>query len=181
MKKNWLIRSFCILLFAVIVTSCFTVRPAAVKTNKKLFETFFLGDQGTQYFIKPLIFQDDFKNYLELDITFRYLDKILDSAIINFSIYSREHIKALDSITINNKGYSVVARDVNYLYSERSKQFFKSRFSTKVGLSDLIPLFSNNAWSITPNKTGYSQFFAPKSTKTKIDRLNFNIFSIVKN
>lgn len=181
MKKNWLIRSFCLLLSAVIITSCFTVRPAAVKTNKKLFETFFLGDQGTQYFIKPLMFQDEFDNTLELDITFRYFNKISDSATINFSIYNREHVKDIDSITMNNKDYSIVATDVNYLYSERSKQFFKSRFSTKVGLSDLIPLFSNNTWSITSDKTGYSQFLATKSTKQKIGRLNFNIFSIVKN
>lgn len=181
MKKIRLIRLFCLLLLTVAITSCFSVRPAAVKTNKKLFETFFLGDQGTQYFIKPLSFKDNSNNYLEMDFTFRYLNKILDSATINFSIYNREHIKAIDSLSIRNNSSSVTINNIKYLFSERSKHFYKTRFSTKIGLSDLKLLFSNSDWKISHYADHEFNYIAPSSVSKKIDRLKFGVFDLIEN
>lgn len=179
MKKIRLTNFFNLLLLTGILTSCFSVRPAAVKTHKKLFETFFLGDQGTQYFIKPLSFKDNSNNYLEMDITFRYFNKIQDSATINFSIYNIEHIQAIGSISIRNQSYSVTTKDIKYLFSERSKHFYKTRFSTKICLSDLKFLFSNSDWKISHHTDHEFNYIAPSSVSKKIDRLKFSVFDII--
>lgn len=180
MKKIRLTRLFYFLLLTVILTSCFSVRPAAVKTNKKLFETFFLGDQGTQYFIKPLSFKDNSNNYLEMDITFRYLNKIQDSATINFSIYNKALIQAIDSLSIGNHSYSVTTKEIKYLFSERSKNFYKTRFSTKISLLDLKHLFSYSDWKISHYAAQEFNYNTPSSVSKKIDRLTFDVFDLIK-
>ena len=109
----------------MLVSSISNVHLSIAFTPPKLFETFFLGDQGTQYFIKPLSFKDNSNNYLEMDITFRYLNKIQDSATINFSIYNKALIQAIDSLSIGNHSYSVTTKEIKYLFSERSKNFYK--------------------------------------------------------
>ena len=58
---------FTILTFSLILAlgSC-SAGKSGVKTGKKLFTDFFVGDAGTQYFIKPLTFENADKLYAPL-------------------------------------------------------------------------------------------------------------------
>ena len=86
-----------IIFVSVALSSCFSVKPTSQKSSKKLVETFYVGIEGTQYFIKPLTYQvEDSKEELEIDCIFRYKTKLSDSdsASINFSTYTNEPLKS---------------------------------------------------------------------------------------
>ena len=164
-----------------ILVSCASIKPAGVKTGQKLFETFFVGDAGTQYFIKPLTFSNTTKEELKFDITFIYKNKIDDSATVNISYMGNQLLKSADSLKIGSEFNTVIIKELKYMFSERSKKMYNCRFSAKVNLADVIKLFANDKWNINLYKNGeFIMFSAPKSTKKKIDKLNYQIFAIVK-
>ncbi len=173
--------SYSVLVFGVLffLSGCLSVKPGATKSGKNLFETFFVGEEGTQYFIKPLTFKSDVKAQLILDITFRYKNKIKDSAFVNISFLDKEIIREVDSLKISNDSSVVIFKSLNHLFSERNKKEYNSRFSTKAPLADINQLFNNNNWSITLyKKKCVSKYAALKETKSKIDKLRFKVFSL---
>lgn len=163
----------------VILSSCMGIKPGASKSGKKLYETFFVGEEGTQYFIKPLSFGNALKEEMDLDITFRYKKEVKDSAIVNMSFLNKEIFKNADSLSISNKSYSIVIREMNYLFSERRKEIYLSRFSTKVDLRDVKKLFMNTNWSMILYKNNNSsKFEALKTTQKNIGKLNYEVFGL---
>ena len=174
LAKTWFI--LCMLL---ILSSCFSVKPGATKAGGKLFETFFVGEEGTQYFIKPLKFTNEKSESLKLDITFRYKNEIKDSAIVNLSFLSNDLFKSIDSLRIDNGEYSTLIKELNLLFAERSKDMYNIRFSTKVNLADIKKLFERNDWRFLQYRNGESTLYTPnKATKKKIDKLNYEVFEL---
>src|SRR5690606_7037547 len=84
---------FCMLL--LLLSSCFSVKPGTSRSARNLYQNFFIGEEGSQYFIKPIAFENDEKEKLQLDITFRYKDEVKDSATVNFSIVTKELNKTI--------------------------------------------------------------------------------------
>lgn len=163
----------------LIFTSCLSIKPGSVKSGKNLYETFFVGEQGTQYFIKPLLFSNQLNGELTLDITFRYKNEVKDSANVNISIFSKEIYKVADSLRISNAGNTVILKKMNYLFSERNKDNLSFRFSSRANLIDVKNLFAGNNWDILLYKNGIStNFKTPKATQKKIEKLNFEIFTL---
>ncbi len=163
--------SFCI--------SCLGVKPGAVKGAKKLYETFFVGEEGTQYFIKPLILNNNIVEEIKLDITFRYKNVIKDSAIINMSFLNKEIFRQADSLIITNDTAKIIIKEVKYMFSERSKDIYNSRFSSKTLLLNVEKLFKNSNWNLIIYKKGIAtKYIAPQSTKKKIDMLRYEIFTL---
>lgn len=168
-----------ILCALVIFSSCFSVKPGATKSGGKLYETFFVGEEGTQYFIKPLKFTNEHSEFLKLDITCRYKTEIKDSAIVNISFLSNELFKSIDSLKIYNGEHATLINELNLLFAERSKDMYSIRFSTKVNLADIKILFSRNDWGLIPYRNGESSLYTPqKATKKKIDKLNYEVFEL---
>lgn len=164
----------------IVFSSCLSIKPGAAKSGKKLYETFFVGEDGTQYFIKPLIFINDINENLELDITFRYKNEIKDSAIVNVSFLSKEIFKHADSLKINHDSSATVFKEIKYMFSERKKEEYNSRFSTKGSLFDIKKLFNSNNWNIIIYKNGsFNKYITPKATKKKIDKLKYEIFMLM--
>ena len=65
------------------------------------------------------------------------------------------------------------------MFSERSGDFFISRFTAKGFLPGIKQLFNNSDWIYTV----YAQdqllkYLAPISTKKKIEKLNYSIFAL---
>lgn len=139
-------------------SSCLSIKPSTTKSGKKYFETFYVGEEGTQYFIKPILFKDIKQNeVLILDITFRFKNEIKDSAIVNFSIKSSTLYKNIDSLKISNIDSEIKSVNINLLFNEKYKTEFISRFSTKFSLKEIKYIFSNNSWKVTTynqNKAG---------------------------
>ena len=177
MNKSGLLKNIFIVISAIIFSSCFTVKPAAVKSGKKLFETFYVGEEGTQYFIKPLTFKNETGEELKLDITFRYKDEIKDSAVMNISLLGNEKVKNLQSIEITNTQNHIIVKEIKHLFTEKYKKIVNCRFSMKCPLSELKNLFDNSEWSITVYKQeNYSKYEAKGKTKKSIDKLKEVIF-----
>lgn len=157
MKKNILIRYYndshfkliLLILLLLMFSGCLSIKPTTTRSGKKYFETFYVGEQGTQYFIKPILFKDEESNEdLFLDITFRYRNEIKDSAIINISIKSSIIYKTIDSLKLSNKDIQIKSSELKLLFNEKNKKEFTSRYSTKFSLNKIKEIFSNDAWEI---------------------------------
>jgi len=179
MRSSNLQKIFFVLGIVISLSGCIGMKPSGVKSGKNLYETFFVGEEGTQYFIKPIVFNSENKNRLFVDFTFRYKDKIKDSAFVNMSFFNTEIIKNIDSLKITNSSVSIVLKNIKSLFAERSQKEYKSRFSTKGSLADLNKLFDKNNWIITAFKHNNStNYTTPKSTKMKIDKLDAGVFML---
>ena len=161
--------------------SCLSIKPAATKSGKNYFETFYVGEEGTQYYIKPLLFKDVHSNdELVADITFRYKNEIKDSATVNISIKSQTIFKTIDSLKISNRFVLVENNKTALLYNEKKSKVFESRFTTKISLEDVAKLFKTNEWDLViNNKTKRMEFKANRKTKKVINSLRENVFVIM--
>lgn len=179
MASNFKIK-FCFGLLMLSLTSCMGFKSSAsTSSGKNLYETFFVGNDGTQYFIKPLSFTDKDKNRLTLDLTFRYKNQIKDSCIVNASFFDNAVHKSMDSVIVSNESVRVKLMDVKHLFSERSGNKVNSRFSTKGSLIEVSKLFENANWKATIYfETKQIDYFPPQQTKRKIDKLRYGIFML---
>lgn len=167
------------MLTIVLFTSCLGVKSNIGNSGKKLVETFYVGSEGTQYFIKPLTFNDDNKNQLILDVTFRYKDKIKDSASVNISLINTEIYRSIDSLKISNDSVTVVFDNLQFLFAERAAKKMNSRFSTKCELVDIYNLFDKNNWKmIVYQQKNSTIYYSPNDTKNKINKLKYGIFML---
>lgn len=163
-----------IFFLAFLCHSCFSIKPTSTKTGKKYFETFFVGEDGTQYFIKPLSFiNKEKKEELFVDFTFRYKDTVKDSVIVNLSIEGPQIYKNIDSLSISNIDHKITAKDINLLFNEKTDESFKSRFSTKIPLIEIKELSENSKWSFT-------MFQEIKSTEYKSTNSTENALTVLK-
>jgi hypothetical protein len=160
-------------------TGCISVKPTGQKSAKKLYESFFVGEEGLQYFIKPLDFNAQATDILLLDITFRYKNAIRDTTFVNFSFVDKAVINKVDSLRITNNSDTIVLKKMQKLFVERNKKGFRSRYTSRVLLSDITMLFKDSNWQLTLyGEAKTTVYTAPKGTKKNIDKLEFEIFSL---
>jgi len=169
------------LLFLTITTSCKSVKPAASKSGKKYFETYYVGDEGTQYFVKPILFKNKkLDEDLRLDITFRYKDVVKDSAFVNFSINSSTMYKTIERLELSNKSTAIESSKVSQLFNEKDKKGFVSRYSTKFSLNEIKDLFDHNAWQVIVHDQRKSIKYQPiKKTKKIIKAIKNELFVLM--
>ncbi len=144
MKKLLIISSF--LTISIGLSS--TVQAQRVR---KYYETFYVGERGTQYFIKPLeLASENTSDALLLDITFRYKQDVTDTVVINFSVIGESIYKKLDQFVMKHDAGTVAGQNIKQLYSEKHKKGFLSRYTLQVTTEELYQLFSSkNGFSIT--------------------------------
>jgi hypothetical protein len=166
-------------LVCISLASCISVKPNATKSAKKWYQSFFIGDQGTQYFIKPLQLEGDSNEYLNLDLTFKLNKIIMDSAGMNVSFFSNNLFKNLDSLRVVNSNYAYTLLNFNYMFAERNKRQFNCRFSTKIPLEALAKLYKQNNWTFIAYANDHAKkYVATKKTRKKIALLNQEIFEL---
>lgn len=160
-------------------TGCLGVKTSAGNSRKSGVETFFVGDEGTQYFIKPLIFRDAANNELQLDITFRYKDRLKDSATVNASLIGKEIVRNVDSLKISTDSVSAMLHPFRYLFADRARDQFNSRFSTREDLKQVAELFNHNNWKIILYRQGKQiEYSSPKATSKQIGQLKYRVFAL---
>ncbi|PWH82256.1 hypothetical protein DIT68_14220 [Brumimicrobium oceani] len=163
---------------ALFLSSCSGIKPGATKSGKKYYETFFVGEEGTQFFVKPFIFENRKLNEeAHLDFTFRYKDNLNSNARINYSLYVNEIIRTVDSMNITTPIINITNTENTLLFNERTKNNFKSRFSTEVPMRSLKKLFENDDWEIHVYAQGKKHtFYSSNKTNKKVEALNHNVF-----
>ncbi len=165
------INYFCILLLiAFLLVGCNPMRSSIKKGSSKLFETFYLGEKGTQYFVKPLYFEND-KKKMSVDFTFLYNDKInrTDSATVNFSVFLPKTKKAeKTTFILEMDGKKVEGGAVKKLFQD-ARQI---RYSTKISLSAVKTFFDADTKSVF-----FGKKYTPKNaTLRKLKKINAGIF-----
>lgn len=162
---------------SLLVIGCISVKPSGVKSGKNLFETFYVGDKGTQYFIKPLKFTSLINEVLYMDFTFRYKDEIKDSSFVNLTLSNTNIIKNIDSLSLSNQTNKITCKNVKLLFNEKEKKMFSSRFSLKIPLSELNNLFIENNWSIVVyNNQQILTYTSGRKAKKRINKLKNKVF-----
>lgn len=168
--------------FSISLMGCFSIKPATSKSAKNLVETFYVGDEGTQYFIKPLAFKTDTGKELVMDFSFRQNVSLNKEAIvtINSSLFTTNIQKDVKSIEIQNSSQSTKGKNIKILFSEKNKDTFKLRFSTQITTEELLHLFNNPDWKVVIDEN-FSESFKPQSkTQKAITRINENILVLFR-
>lgn len=165
-----------LLTLSILQAGCLMIKPGSVKSGKNLYQSFYMGKEGMQYFIKPLHFESGKSGRLSMDFTFKYAQRLEDSVVINFSIYNRDKVyKMLDLFTIKNSQYQLNVAKAKLLYNERREKGYLSRFSAKATQKELRELFRNADWKIFID----NQTHTPShKTHKKINKLNQVIFAL---
>ncbi len=189
MKKIWpnsqisIRKKLLLLLFLIpiLYNSCSSVKPTTTKSGKSYFETFYVGTEGTQYFIKPLSLKNNkTKETLLMDMTFRYKDQIKDSSIVNFSIKSPKLYKSADSLEITTKTTHIKADKVKLLFNEKSGDDFISRFTAKIPLRKIKEMFDRDDWTFTlHHPTQIKVYETDKKTAKSIAALRKKVFILM--
>ena len=167
-------------IFLIILTfftsGCMMLRPGAVKSGKHLYESYFMGNAGIQYFIKPITLKFKNENFFETDFTFKYLRNLNDSAVMNFSIKHENNLyKRIDTLLLANNNSTIHIISPTLLYNERLNHHYISRFSTKLTQREVRMLFANQNWVI---RFGGVSFIPSEKTKKNINKLNDSVFKL---
>jgi hypothetical protein len=181
-SKLKLFRTLIILSFFVSITGCLSIKPAGVKSGKNLFEAFYVGEEGTQYFLKPLIFLNLQNNEeIYIDFTFRYKNEVKDSVLLNFTLQSKNIYKYIDSLSLSSPTITINSDDIGLLFNEKRNTFFNSRFTTKISLIEFNKMFKSVDWTI---KIFYDETFMSyvpeKKTRKALKALQEKLFVLLQ-
>jgi len=165
--------------FCLLITSCQNLYSTS-KRQSKFYKTFFAGEEGTRYFIKPITLQNK-KESIDIDITFTSSTILKDSATINYSLQTNQLIKKLQKFYITNGADTLYISGNHLLFLDRNKKNYISRFSGRMPAEDLKKLFANNKWTATiVSRNEIKHFDSKKRTSKVIDFLNKHIFILLQ-
>ncbi|MBL7712768.1 MAG: hypothetical protein JNL13_09900 [Chitinophagaceae bacterium] len=181
MFQKYFQKSFAAVLLSFVFTGCLTIRPAAVKAGKSLYETFLAGNGHTMYFLKPLHFKTQAgKGAIDMDFTFSHKNVSTDTVSIKFSVLDEQVLKSVDSMRIISGTTSVLLKPLTHMFSDRGHGEYINRFSTITGLDNLKALFDHTDWSIKVYSNGQSRtYVASGKTEKNIDRLRQHVFAVL--
>ena len=183
MKERFLLLSLLLISLSISLNSCLGVKPATSGGGKKYFESYYAGDEGNQYFIKPLVLVSEYKEAkATLDISFRSKESLQGTAQVNFSVYMPEAIHSLKSVYLYVNNTSFELSDIKLLFVEKEKNGFQSRFSTTIPAEKLKSIFNTSDWQlvIIIEKGKTYKFDTASSSKKRIEAINTNLFTIFK-
>jgi len=165
----------------LITFGCSGIKPTSSKANSKYYETFYVGDDGLQYFIKPLVFTASKNEQILMDFTFRYKKGVNSIATINFTQFSQVNLQQIDGVEINCIVKSVLAERVSHMFTGKEKDGVSSRFTFQIPLHDLKALFSDVSWSVVISSENFEQYYKPEDKTQKIMRgLKSQIFDLIQ-
>ena len=168
-KKN----IFILTIATVIFSGCMGIKPGATNSVLKLYETFFVGSEGTQYFIKPLSFAGNNNDELLIDFTFRYKNQVKDSVICNFSIISAEKLKEVDEVLLATEDISVKCENITLLFNDKKGDLFLSRFSGRLLFADFNKLFNAGNFTVEADHAVYT---LSAKTQKPVEELRKKLF-----
>ena len=145
---------FC-LFFISSVTSVFS--------QKNLIKSFFRGDNGIQYFIKPIVYQTTNKEKLSVDFTLNVINDSVVKIISNFSSLKNN----MKKLIIGSSTY-----EVSKLFDDYETKKIYSRYTFDLKFRDFKKLFL-----LEPIIINYNKYFLKKSFRKRINLINENFIS----
>jgi len=152
--------------FMLFANSCALTSFYKTKSSAPSFYvTFFVANGINQYFIKPIEFKSS-KDILKIDFTFRDTCKYETFIIVNYSIFSKDLIKNVDSAYFLINGKKIYFKESEKLFIESKKQY-QIRQSNKITYKELLDVFSNRS-EIYIFTSGKVLKFVPSNKTEKI-------------
>lgn len=145
---------FC-LFFISSITSVFS--------QKNLIKSFFRGDNGIQYFIKPIVYQTSNKEKLSVDFTLNVINDSVVKIISNFSSLKNN----MKKLIIGSSTYEVIK-----LFDDYETKKIYSRYTFDLKFRDFKKLFL-----LEPIIINYNKYFLKKSFRKRINLINENFIS----
>ncbi|MCE1187579.1 MAG: hypothetical protein LWX56_00430 [Ignavibacteria bacterium] len=146
-----------------------------------MYDTFFVGEHGMQYFIHPIEFAglQETSGSAQLDFTCRYKNAETDSSIVNISLIGQTGTRSLDSIVIMNSTIKFALKNPEVMFVEREKSNVVSRFTAKTQTALIKNLFAQTDWRIEVySSQNILRYTAGSKAKSIIEDVNYAIFSL---
>lgn len=176
--KNSILSSLTIALICII-SACHSVKPAGGKYKASDYESFFLGDGKTQYFIQPINFNGEDSN-LDIDFTFRD-ENFIDSLLVtNYTVSSEFSITKIDSIVFITSDSKIKATQIQKIFQERDGKKHRIRSTCKITGSKLAHILKSNNLQISifaHNKE--LKFESSKKVNAKRQRIYSNLIESI--
>lgn len=176
--SKYKIALFCGIIF---LNSCQIFSPKFNPNSNEYYETFFTGNNQSQYFIKPIVFENENDDRLEMDLVVKDKTKLSDSTNFNVSLITTFKSKEIDSIRINFEKTSYTFSNVQNMFTERSEEKFKSRYNFKLVNSITYKLFEESNWNLsiyTTNKI--VDFKLNNSNLEKFKTIDEKLIQVIK-
>jgi hypothetical protein len=165
------------LLYILLLNSCFSIKPGTTKSGKNLWEEFFVSPGVMQYFIKPLLFQCNDRQFIP-DFTFRNSG---DSVTVNFSITDTQNILVPSKICFINSNDTVKLNSVKTLLFNKTNKKLKLRMTGKISNVEFSGLIKDNNWVITQSDSLSIRNYLPSDrTKTSLKKIETNLYDIIR-
>jgi len=132
----------------------------SVFSQKNFIKSFYRGDDGIQYFIKPIVYQTVNKEKLRVDFT---LNVINDSVVKIVSNFSSQNNK-IKELLIGSSSYNV-----HKLFDDYETKKIYSRYTFDLKFGDFKKLFFKE-----PIIIGNSKYFVKKSFRKKTNFIKEN-------
>ena len=130
------------------------------KKKKNFIKSFYRGDDGIQYFIKPIVYQTVNKEKLRVDFT---LNVINDSVVKIVSNFSSQNNK-IKELLIGSSSYTVYK-----LFDDYETKKIYSRYTFDLKFGDFKKMFSKE-----PIIIDNSKYFLKKSFRKKTNFIKEN-------
>lgn len=178
-----MMRKYFIILIALYLTlnSCIPVKYAGKKHSpKSYFVEFYVDKNINQYFIKPIEYKNNNNNILTIDFTFRDSAQKNSPIIANYSIFSKEVIKKVDSAYYLVNDFRIRLFNQDRLFIDHKKKY-EIRYSNNLTYQNLIDILANHNSQIVVYYENSEHVFSPtKKTQNAIDICKTNIIDIIE-
>ncbi|MGI5975383.1 MAG: hypothetical protein ACOX7E_06535 [Paludibacter sp.] len=176
---------YILMLSAIVVVmfggGCMLTKTSSVKSKETLYETFYVNDTISQYFIRPLNFKNKLTHQsFHIDFVFRVAnnnsnDNQTSIVTANFSVLSNAPVD-VNTLQIENAPGFVTTTTCDLLFQEKQNKKFFSRYTAKIQLGKLQHLMYDNDWKIKLNNDNSLIFYPVKRTQIAIKDLNNELF-----
>lgn len=132
----------------------------SVFSQKNFIKSFYRGDDGIQYFIKPIVYQSVNKEKLRVDFTMNVINDSVVKIVSNFSSQNNK----IKELLIGSSSYIVYK-----LFDDYETKKIYSRYTFDLKFDDFKKIFSKEPIIINDNK-----YFLKKSFRKKTNFIKEN-------
>ena len=132
----------------------------SVFSQKNFIKSFYRGDDGIQYFIKPIVYQSVNKEKLRVDFTMNVINDSVVKIVSNFSSQNNK----IKELLIGSSSYIVYK-----LFDDYETKKIYSRYTFDLKFDDFKKMFSKEPIIINDNK-----YFLKKSFRKKTNFIKEN-------
>ena len=175
MKKN----NIFILAIIFLLSSCMGGGNTMQSSGRpgKLYETFYVKNGVTQYFIKPLKAKSKTSTF-KMDFTLRNNIKSEGIIVCNFSVLSKNPIKKIESASFVCDEKTISLKDLDKIFIEKEgKDSYHLRYTSNISFKDFSTISKGENISISfDNMTNTFS----KGTVKKLHKINEYIIEVIE-